>query len=519
MITGTDDRWAYMAKLELKERTRLQSLLADPTLNPTQVAEIHDIASKVGMPIRMERVDLQTGAKVQYDLVKAGNAPTENSHQVDVAILLDHEIAMINRILKAHGIRAEARKGMTLVAHSSFISYGLRLAPDEKIAKIEGIHREIANALRAVRERHGYKGNVVVRVRDQPVAIETPHPAPVPLDWRGATLKQPGMTALVGKRYYGGGSAETVSLPTNHHMLVAAMSGGGKSTLVRMALSTLALNTSPADLSVLLVDLKNDDLVPFKALPHCIGYAGNLRKAAEAISQLTQIRDERIEGADKTPRILLVVDELAELSDDKEALAQLGRILSTGRSLGINVWAGTQYPTASAIGSVVSRSWTLRLVGRVDGAQAAQVATQRPGTGAQFMAHPGDFLRVDGPELVRFKAYQMPQAATAGMVQAICDRWGRVHAPSLFDVAPAATTSGSAQVVEMNEEDRMVEILRPLDAQGVSLAAMIRAVFGPNANTGGANRTRVLAALETVRATTTIDEEVDGDTQEEMDEE
>ena len=363
MSLGSDDRWAYLAKLELKDRSRLQALLADPALNPAQVAEVHDIASKVGMPVRMERIDLQSGTKTQYDLVKPGGAPIEGTQQVDVSILLDHEIAMINRILKAHGIQAEARRHLTLVAHSSFISYGLRLAPNEKIAKIEGIHRELANGLRQVRARHGYTGSVMVRVRDQPVALETPHPAPVPLDWRGAILKQAAMTALVGKRYYNGSAAETVSLPTNHHMLVAAMSGGGKSTLVRMALSTLCLNTSPADLSVLLVDLKNDDLVPFKALPHCIGYAGNLRKAADAISQLTQIRDERIEGAEKTPRILLVVDELAELSDDKEALAQLGRILSTGRSLGINVWAGTQYPTASAIvrigASVLEAIWVV----------------------------------------------------------------------------------------------------------------------------------------------------------------
>jgi hypothetical protein len=505
----TDDRWGYLAKLELKDQRRLEQLASMPTLDPHHVAEVDEIASKVGMPVRMERVDLTTCTKQQYTV--GTQRPADG--QVDVSILLDHEIAMINRILKAHGIRAEARKSMTLVAHSSFISYGLRLAPDEKIAKLEGIHRELANALRAVRVRHGYTANVVVRVRDQPVAIETPHPAPIPLDWRGATLRLPGMHALVGKRYYGGSSAETVALPTNHHMLVAAMSGGGKSTLVRMALSTLCLNTSPDDLAVLLVDLKNDDLVPFKRLPHCIGYAGNLTRAAQAIDQLTQIRDARIEGGDKTQRILLVVDELAELSDDKDALAQLGRILSTGRSLGINVWAGTQYPTASAIGSVVSRSWTLRLVGRVDGANAANIATQRPGTGAQYLAHPGDFLRVDGPDTVRFKAYQMPQSATAGMVQAICDRWGKVAAPSLFD-KPAATTRSSAVVVEMSEEDRMVETLRPLFREGASLAAMIRAVFGPNANTGGANRTRVQAALDIVRATTTIDEEEADATQE-----
>jgi hypothetical protein len=360
----------------------------------------------------------------------------------------------------------------------------------------------------------GLSQRVAVRVREQPVAIETPHPKPTPLDWRGADLALPPMTALIGKRYYGGAAAEQIDLNSQHHMIVAAQSGGGKSTLMRLALCSLALNTSPRDLAILLIDLKNEDLVPFRNLPHCIGYAGNVDAAAVQIDRLHQLRDDRVAGEDRTPRVLLVIDELAELSDDKDALKQLGRILSTGRSLGINIWGGTQYPTASTIGGVVARSWTLRIVGRVDGAQAAQVATQRPATGAQFLAHPGDFLRVEGPDLTRFKAFWMPAADTDSLVARIAARWGALAAPALPQFSaplPPAPSSPDparpAQTIQGEQPDpelaRIMRQIAPLHDQGASLAAMIRAAFGPHANTGGANRARVLQALETLAAATT----------------
>ncbi len=431
-----------------------------------------------------------------------------NTVATPIEALMTAEIETINRLLKAYGVQAITHRRLTLCAQSSFIAYGLRLAPGEAIAKIERLHRELADALSHTRERQGYPGRVIVRIRDYPLAIETPHPAPIPLDWRSTPLHGKPFHALVGKSYSPQGARnEYVDLYQHYHTLVAAMSGGGKSTLMRMGLISLAYNTHPADLVFVLVDLKNDDLTPFQRLPHVGGYAGSIEAAAVLVDQVHQLKEARIAGGAKTPRVLLVIDELAELGERRDVLTLLGRILSTGRTLAINVWAGTQYPTAAAIGGIVARSFTVRLVGRVDGAQAANIATQRPGSGAHLLAHPGDFLRIDGPELLRLKAYNLGGEAVEGLIATCCDRWGGSQAASLLpgyatpqrvDGQPVTAPSGPpAQDAELSI---IVDRVRPLWATGAPLAAMIRAAFGDYANTGGTNRTKVLQAVAVLKA-------------------
>jgi DNA segregation ATPase FtsK/SpoIIIE-like protein len=284
----------------------------------------------------------------------------------------------------------------------------------------------LSNELTSQRVRllKGYSGRAVVRLRDYPLALEVPHPAPVSLSWQSAPLRMGRQVALIGRSYdYNGPHEEYIDLEHHHHLLVAAISGGGKSTLMRMALLTLALNTPATDLRMVLVDLKNDDLVPFKVLPHAICYAGDIQRATAAVDQVYQEKQARIDSGARPYRLLLVIDELAELGQEKLTLKQLGSILSTGRSLGVNVWAGTQYPSAEAIGSIVAASFTARIVGMVDGKSSALVATKRAGSGAELLQTPGDFLRIYGTELRRMKGYDISQADTAQLIDRIRRRW------------------------------------------------------------------------------------------------
>lgn len=344
---------------------------------------------------------------------------------MNINALIPLEINLINKLLAAHNVQARTLAKLTMCVKSSFIAYGLQLAPGESVSKVERVQRELSNELTRQRVRllSGYTGKTIARLRDYPLAVEVPHPAPTPLSWHSAAMRTGRYMALVGRSYdYAGAKEEYLDLERHYHTLVAAMSGGGKSTLMRMALITLALNTSPDDLQMMLVDLKNDDLMPFRALPHCINYAGDIDSAAAAIAYVHEVKTERIATQEKPYRLLLVIDELAELSTDKDALKQLGSILSTGRSLGINVMAGTQYPTAATIGSVVNASFTVRIVGMVDGKEAAHTATKRAKSGAELLCTPGDFLRVDGNNLIRMKAYDISQDDTAMLIKQIAGR-------------------------------------------------------------------------------------------------
>lgn len=417
---------------------------------------------------------------------------------MNINTLIPAEINLINQMLAAHSIQARTRAKLTMCVKSSFIAYGLQVAQGETVSKIERIQRELSNELTRQRVRllSGYSGKAIVRLRDFPLAVEVPHPTPIPLSWQAAPMRMGRLHALIGRSYsYTGARDEYLDLDKHYHTLVAAMSGGGKSTLMRMALITLTLNTAPADLQVLLIDLKNDDLAPFRALPHVISYAGDIETAAQAIDYVHQVKQERIATQEKPHRLLLVIDELAELGADKDALKQLGRILSTGRSLGINVMAGTQYPTAATIGSVVNASFTVRIVGMVDGKEAAHTATKRAKSGAELLCTPGDFLRVDGVELSRMKAYSLSQADSAALISHVGRKWQGQRAE------PVGITTQAQQPVD--DIATIAETIRPLWQRGEPLAAMIRAYFGEHANTGGSNRRKVLQAVERLDATTT----------------
>lgn len=416
---------------------------------------------------------------------------------MDVTKLIGAEIGLINKMLQAHQIQVRALQKQTMVVKSSFIVYGLQVAPGESVRKVEAIQRELSNELTRQRVRllSGYAGRVVVRLRDYPLAIEVPHPAPSLLSGQAANLRTGRFMALIGRSYsYTGAKEEYLDLERHYHTLIAAMSGGGKSTLMRMALLTLTYNTSPVDLRLLLVDMKNDDLVPFQKLPHCLRYAGDPDSAAAAIDYVYAVKTERIASQDKPFRLLMVIDELAELGVNRETLRQLGSILSTGRSLGINVWAGTQYPSAAAIGSIVSASFTTRLVGMVDGKTSALVATKRAGSGAEHLVTPGDFLRVDGQDLVRMKSYHISQSDTDGLIAHIARRW----AGKGEQVAP--TPNPTLATVRHDEIDTIVDAIAELYAQGASKNAMCKHALG-KAYAGG-YATKIDAAIARLQAST-----------------
>src|SRR5690349_19996125 len=105
--------------------------------------------------------------------------------------LIPAEINLINKMLEAHAIQARTLVKLTMCVKSSFIAYGLEVARGESVSKIERIQRELSNELTRQRVRliSGYQGKAVVRLRDYPLAIEVPHPAPVPLSWHVAPMR------------------------------------------------------------------------------------------------------------------------------------------------------------------------------------------------------------------------------------------------------------------------------------------------------------------------------------------
>jgi FtsK/SpoIIIE family len=159
------------------------------------------------------------------------------------------------------------------------------------------------------------------------------------------------------------------------HLLIGGMTNQGKSAAQRQMLVHLALELGPEQLQLALIDCKGGvELAAFARLPHARGpVAIDAAEAADLLGELGAELDRRwaelrradldepniaawiASGGEPWPRVLCVVDEVAELttSGDKKlaelATQRLERIARLGRAAGMHLILATQRPDATAV--------------------------------------------------------------------------------------------------------------------------------------------------------------------------
>jgi hypothetical protein len=161
----------------------------------------------------------------------------------------------------------------------------------------------------------------------------------------------------------------TLGHGTSQHVLIAGRTGSGKSTLMHALITNLALNYSPDEVDLYLIDFKKG--VEFKVyasreLPHAsvvaiesereFGISVLERLDAELRLRADRFRDAGVQdvngyrnvaGTPPLPRILLIVDEFQEFFVEEDKLAQeaalwLDRLVRQGRAFGVHVILGSQ---------------------------------------------------------------------------------------------------------------------------------------------------------------------------------
>lgn len=362
---------------------------------------------------------------------------------MEIQKLVSQEIGLINRLLQANKVRARASLKSTAVIEVGYIRYGVMVADDEKFARVEALHREMSALLTSHRRRAGMGAKVLVIPTDEPVmGLEVPHPQPKPLLWspRKVTSGQP-HTMLIGRSYLAGPREERVSFADVPHVLICGITGAGKTMLLQTMLLSLCAATSPDELKLVLVDLKNEDLAPFERLPHTLTFAGTRARAIEAIRFVFEEKEKRVEQRGYKPyRLVLVIDEMAQLAGDGEARDMLGDLASIGRGKLIDLVGATQHPTEKGgLGSLLKANFPIRLAGMVAPGQS-YIATGRPQTHADLLPGKGAFLRCQGPDAYRFQSYFIDANDVDNMARYITrDVWGGHVAPLAPAQSKAAT--------------------------------------------------------------------------------
>jgi len=312
---------------------------------------------------------------------------------------LDYQADRIEATLASHKVRSRVAGGTVT---PRFVRFEVLPEPGTKIRRIAELAEELALSLDAASCRVSRRGGAV--------QVEVPRDDPETVSFLRTCARLgrvPSGTALLGLDEDATPVLLRLPSPDVAHVLVAGNTGSGKTALARTMALSLAMYNPPRQLQLLFIDPKMRGFAPLADLPHLLApLVQETGQAAEILARLVAEMERRDQHGADTPRIVVFIDELADLVmvGGRGIEVPLTRLAQRGREAGIHLIACTQRPTAAVIGGLVKSNFPVRLVGSVASAEDAKVAAGLPGTGAERLMGKGDFIVVARGEQFRVQA-------------------------------------------------------------------------------------------------------------------
>ena len=245
------------------------------------------------------------------------------------------------------------------------------------------------------------------------------------------------------------------------HWLLGGTTGAGKSQLLRSLVLSATLRYPPERLGLILVDFKGSaGLGPLAQLPHALSVLSNfdvsaVERALEFLRADIHRREVDLQALGvnsyrdylascqaagtipRYPELLIVVDEFRMLIDSMpDAMAELMRIATIGRSLGLHLMLATQRPQG-AISQDIRANIATSICLRVASAQDSYNLLEHESAAYISAAHPGaGYVRLPDGRSLPFRAPlvdAVPSISDARPVQVLGleeDGWRELAAAS-----------------------------------------------------------------------------------------
>ena len=210
------------------------------------------------------------------------------------------------------------------------------------------------------------------------------------------------------------GAPVVADLTRMPHLLIAGTTGSGKSVCIAALTACLAMNNSPEDLRLVMIDPKMVELVRFNGLPHLIGKVETDLERINAVLRwvvfemqeryklLEELRARDIDSYNRKaqrrkefeplPRIVVMVDELADLmmSSAEQTEATIVRLAQMARAVGIHLVIATQRPSTDVVTGLIKANFPARISFAVASGVDSRVILDS--TGAESLLGRGDML-------------------------------------------------------------------------------------------------------------------------------
>ncbi|MBI4127299.1 DNA translocase FtsK 4TM domain-containing protein [Candidatus Peregrinibacteria bacterium] len=294
------------------------------------------------------------------------------------------------------------------------IQYTLKPSEGVKLSKITSLKNDLALALAApaVRIEAPIPGKSLVGIE-------------IPNDSRSHVFMREMMETEEYKKTDSGlklalgrdvsGNSIVADLSKMPHLLIAGATGSGKSVGLNSFLISLIYNNSPKELKFIMIDPKQVELSTYNGMPHLLTpVIVEPEKAATALRWAVAEMNRRYKvcaeaghrniadynkdkkTAEKMPKIVIVIDELADLmmSAQKEVEASICRIAQMARAVGMHLIVATQRPSVDVITGLIKANIPTRIAFTV--ASSIDSRTILDTIGAEDLLGQGDMLFLSG---------------------------------------------------------------------------------------------------------------------------
>ncbi len=375
--------------------------------------------------------------------------------------------------------------------------YEVAPGPGVKVGRIAALADDLALAMRAPSLR------IVAPIPGKAaVGIEVPNPMPrmvhvreliEGVEYHRATRSLP---IALGKNLEG--DPVVADLAKMPHLLIAGVTGSGKSVCINTIITSLIYTHPPEKLKLLMIDPKMVELSMYAALPHLgLPVVTNHQKAASVLKWAVWEMERRyrllhanharnivdfnkkveekkpLKGPRETlatqvgtqkelpldgeytdgivPFIVLIVDELADLmlTVQGEIETPLATLAQKARAIGIHLVLATQRPSVNVITGLIKANFPCRVAFRVSAKVDSRTILDQ--NGAETLLGNGDmlFLPPGKSELLRVQGAFISTDETEKLMD-----WYKRHAAQ---VAAPTGTSIDEQVSALEEREKAGE--------------------------------------------------------------
>ena len=403
--TVDENQWDYALEQEQSKkgsRTAGSKANAEPTIQ-IRMTDVDDY--KKDVPARHAATDAEYKFP-PLDLIAFSNNKQDASLRAEChanAMRLEETLA---------SFRVDA-KVINITCGPTVTRYEMRPAAGVRVAKINGLQKDLAMALAATSVR------IEAPIPNKnAVGIEVPNRTRSIVGLRDIlegskfkTATSP-LTICVGKDITGRNIvADLAKMP---HMLVAGATGSGKSVFINSLILSLIYKSSPSDVRFIMVDPKKVELNVYNGIPHLL--IPVVTKASMAASALNWAVKEMMnrydifadsgvrnlesynklakstKGMNTMPRFVIIVDELADLMQVASAEVEdaIYRLAQLARAAGMHLVIATQRPDVKVITGTIKANIPCRVAFSVN--QLVDSRTILDGSGAEHLLGNGDML-------------------------------------------------------------------------------------------------------------------------------